>query len=58
VAEVRDDGVGFSPGDNLESPRSGHGLRNLRERAARLGGILTIDSAPGTGTRVRLRLRL
>ena len=40
------------------SSRSGHGLRNLRERAARLGGILTIDSAPGAGTRVRLSLRL
>jgi signal transduction histidine kinase/ligand-binding sensor domain-containing protein len=60
VAEVRDDGVGFSPGagESAESSRSGYGLRNLRERAARLGGILTIDSAPGSGTRVRLSLRL
>ncbi|MFL6233995.1 MAG: two-component regulator propeller domain-containing protein, partial [Thermoanaerobaculia bacterium] len=55
VAEVRDDGVGFA-GPGNES--SGNGLRNLRERAARLGGTLAVDSAPGQGTRVRLSLRL
>jgi signal transduction histidine kinase/ligand-binding sensor domain-containing protein len=56
VAEVRDDGVGFATaaGDG----HSGNGLRNLRERARRMGGILTVDSAPGAGTRVRLTLQL
>jgi signal transduction histidine kinase/ligand-binding sensor domain-containing protein len=68
LAEVRDDGIGFSPdpaGDGGPAGASaggkdgagGHGLRNLRQRAARLGGELTIDSAPGEGTRVRLRLK-
>lgn len=54
VAEVRDDGVGFAEGNG----HSGNGLRNLRERAARISGRLAVDSAPGQGTRVRLSLRL
>ncbi|HVT61827.1 MAG TPA: two-component regulator propeller domain-containing protein [Thermoanaerobaculia bacterium] len=60
VAEVRDDGVGFvtGGGDDPGSARSGRGLRNLRERAERLGGRLSVESAPGAGTRVRLSLRL
>jgi signal transduction histidine kinase/ligand-binding sensor domain-containing protein len=59
VAEVRDDGVGFAPSDpGPAGARSGHGLRNLRERAARVGAKLAVDSAPGAGTRVRLSLRL
>ncbi|MFY9824348.1 MAG: two-component regulator propeller domain-containing protein [Thermoanaerobaculia bacterium] len=57
LAEVRDDGVGFETG-NGHSGHSGNGLRNLRERAARLGGTLAVDSTPGEGTRVRLSLRL
>ena len=59
VAEVCDDGVGFAPGGpDVGGARTGHGLRNLRARAAKLGAKLAIDSAPGAGTRVRLSLRL
>jgi signal transduction histidine kinase len=65
VAEVRDDGVGFaaaSPGAGgaagAAGANHGHGLRNLRARAVKLGAILAVDSAPGAGTRVRLSLRL
>ncbi|HEY6320025.1 MAG TPA: two-component regulator propeller domain-containing protein [Thermoanaerobaculia bacterium] len=68
VAEVRDDGVGFaagSPGEvgtvgavGAPSGNHGHGLRNLRTRAVKLGANLSVDSAPGAGTRVRLSLRL
>jgi signal transduction histidine kinase/ligand-binding sensor domain-containing protein len=68
VAEVRDDGVGFAAGSpeavgtggsvGATSGDHGHGLRNLRTRAAKLGANLTVDSAPGAGTRVRLSLRL
>lgn len=41
VLTVEDDGVGFSP----EAPDvGGNGLRNMRERAARLGGALEVRS--------------
>jgi signal transduction histidine kinase/ligand-binding sensor domain-containing protein len=59
VAEVRDDGVGFAAGaPGQAGARSGHGLSNIRARAAKLGAKLSVDSAPGAGTRVRLSLRL
>jgi signal transduction histidine kinase len=47
---IEDNGVGFDPDGVV---KLGHqGLANSRERAARIGGTLTIDSAPGAGTRV------
>jgi two-component sensor histidine kinase len=54
VLEVADDGQGFSPG----AETSGMGLRNLRERAESLGGILQIASSPGAGTTVKVSLPL
>ncbi len=48
--EVSDNGVGFSVPD--EQAKSGRGLRNMRQRAAELGGTLDIASAPGQGTRI------
>jgi signal transduction histidine kinase len=51
--EVADDGVGFDAGGQFP----GHlGLQSMRERAQRLGGSLDIQSAPGSGTTVRLRV--
>jgi len=51
--EVRDDGVGFDP--QAEYP--GHlGLQSMRERTARLGGALEIESAPGRGALLRVRI--
>jgi signal transduction histidine kinase len=47
--EVRDDGPGFTPPTGAFNG----GLRNMRDRIEAVGGRLTIDSAPGTGTRVR-----
>jgi signal transduction histidine kinase len=52
VLEVDDDGRGFDPA----RPAGGQGLRNLRERAAALGGQTEITSAPGEGTRVRVTI--
>ena len=50
--DIHDDGVGFDPTGAFP----GHlGLRSMRERAARLGGTLTIDSAPGKGTQIQVR---
>ncbi len=50
--EIVDDGVGFDP--NGAASRGGLGLRGMAERAARLGGRLTIDSLSGAGTRVKV----
>jgi signal transduction histidine kinase len=51
--EVTDDGAGFDPGEpELRSRRLG--LTSMEERAQRLGGTLSIRSAPGAGTTVRL----
>jgi signal transduction histidine kinase len=50
VLEVSDSGVGF----DAAGPPAGLGLASMRERAAQAGGSLTISSAPGKGTRVRL----
>jgi signal transduction histidine kinase len=48
--EVTDDGIGFDP--TAARNASGLGLRGMAERAEQLGGTLTVDSSPGTGTRV------
>jgi signal transduction histidine kinase len=60
VAElmVVDDGHGFSIGPGLSWPGQGEGLPGMRERAELLGGVLRIDSAPGSGTRVSASLPL
>jgi PAS domain S-box-containing protein len=54
--DVRDDGVGTTP-QALNDARS-YGVMGMRERAAHFGGRLTIDSAPGQGTQVRLVMPL
>ncbi len=50
---VEDDGVGF---DQLVTSDGSFGLANLRERVLGLGGRLTIDSAPASGTSVHVRV--
>lgn len=46
--EVRDDGPGFPVADGI----TGHGLVNMRDRMAAVGGELKIRSTPGAGTAV------
>ncbi len=53
VVVVRDDGAGFSG----EAAGAGQGLKNMRHRAARIGGSLQVFSAPGTGTQLEIVLR-
>lgn len=49
---IRDDGRGFDPA-RVDGPKAGHfGLQGMRERMKRLGGSLTIESAPGRGTAI------
>jgi len=61
VGEIRDDGRGLAvrfPDQPAGDGRGGHGLENMRTRAAQLGGHLIIDSAPGSGTCIRVEVPL
>lgn len=49
---VSDDGVGFDP----RADTGGLGLANLRTRAARLGGELLVDTSPGQGATIEVRI--
>ncbi len=53
VCEVSDDGVGLPEGF-----RPGVGITSMRERAAELGGALTLEARGGGGTVVRVELPL
>ena len=55
---VKDDGRGFEPGAWWQDSRDHFGLSVMHARAARAGGSLQIDSAPGRGTRVVLSVPL
>lgn len=51
---IADQGCGFNP-TATTTVNEGNGLAGLRERAALLGGQLTVNSAPGRGTVVSAR---
>jgi signal transduction histidine kinase len=52
VLQINDNGKGFNP-EACAGPKDGHfGLLGIRERTERLGGQLTITSAPGAGTSI------
>lgn len=53
---VADAGKGFDPGGKLSSAGSGYGLFSISERLAALGGQLSVDSAPGSGARITLKV--
>ncbi|MEN8506061.1 MULTISPECIES: histidine kinase [Paraburkholderia] len=53
---VSDDGRGFDPATAYSG--NSYGLLGMRERARLIGGSMTIDSAPGTGTAISLRIPL
>ena len=55
VLTVADDGCGFDPADGRPA---GHGQRTMRERALLCGGRLDVSSAPGSGTRLVVRVPL
>ncbi|HWB82840.1 MAG TPA: sensor histidine kinase [Bryobacteraceae bacterium] len=59
LVEVEDNGKGFELNKNRMPVRStGLGLLGIRERTAIVRGTLVIDSAPGRGTRIAIRLPL
>jgi len=53
---VKDNGQGFILSDLEKAPPGYHGLNIIKERAEGLGGILTITTAPGEGTELRVSL--
>jgi signal transduction histidine kinase len=53
LVSVRDDGNGFEP--TLDE--AGQGLGNMRQRAAAIGGALSLSTSPGHGTALEVVLR-
>ena len=56
VVVIEDDGEGLDLDRALEA--GGLGIIGMRERAEMLGGTLTIESAPGSGTTVYIQVPL
>jgi signal transduction histidine kinase len=50
LLDVADDGNGGASLNGGASPNGGYGLAGMEQRLARIGGTLTIESAPGSGT--------
>jgi signal transduction histidine kinase len=55
---IRDDGAGFKMRRGPGAPRKGLGLVAMRERVSAIGGTLQIESRPGHGTEISVRLPL
>lgn len=51
---VRDTGAGFDPA--VPAAHTGSGLANIRDRVSELGGTVDIDSVPGRGAAVTVRV--
>jgi two-component system sensor histidine kinase UhpB len=49
---IRDNGKGF----DITRSTEGNGIKNMRKRAEEIGGRLYIDSEPGHGTTIQLRI--
>jgi len=57
MIQIKDDGKGFNLNAGVESPEH-HGLNSMRERAKRMHAKCRIESIPGKGTTVELRLTI
>jgi signal transduction histidine kinase len=56
---IRDDGAGFDIPQGQKAPRrKGLGLIAMSERVTAIGGTLHIESRPGHGTELSIRLPL
>ncbi len=56
VIEINDNGNGFNPLAPIRGEWPHFGIQAMRERAETIGGTLEIESAPGQGATVRLRV--
>jgi signal transduction histidine kinase len=52
AVQVSDDGIGGVHGIKGARPERGSGLAGLADRVASAGGVLRVDSPPGSGTRL------
>jgi len=52
VLILEDDGTGFDPGKTT----TGNGLSNMKERAILIGGSFSLESEPGKGTTIRVKI--
>jgi PAS domain S-box-containing protein len=55
---VEDDGIGFEAGEKKEPSGDGFGLLGMQERASLVGATVEIESTPGKGTTIFLRMSL
>ena len=53
---IEDDGQGYDLAQEFGDDQPHYGLQSMRERAEKVGGRLAVDSQPGGGTRVELRV--
>ena len=58
VIDIEDDGRGFDASEPIQVDESGRGrgLLSMQERASLLGGTCDIQSQPGKGTRIKVRV--
>ncbi|MGB0388079.1 MAG: response regulator [Ardenticatenaceae bacterium] len=56
ILEIKDNGKGFDP-EHLPQP-GGMGLNNMKTRAEKLGGSLSIESQKGKGTTIHVRVEV
>ena len=52
---IEDHGSGFDPADQAKH-QAGIGLRSMRERVEGIGGTITIESSPQSGTRIHVNV--
>ena len=56
AVQVEDDGSGFDFSQGFSPTGAGVGLLGMKERTELLGGVLTIETKPGEGTRVSVEV--
>jgi signal transduction histidine kinase len=52
--KINDNGRGF----NLHQNTTGFGLQSMRDRTLALGGVLNINTSPGSGCKITVEIRL
>jgi signal transduction histidine kinase/ligand-binding sensor domain-containing protein len=56
VLTIEDDGKGFDPSAVVTHAGGGFGLKGMRERTQEMKGTFELDTAPGKGTRIAVRV--